>query len=227
MNKMNTESIGATSPKEILDKYPKSLQVVKELDLLPNSWNPNSMPSLVFDSLKKSITKYGWLQYPVVRNYVGQYQIIDGEHRCRAAHELGLDSIQVVVLGTEEQQVTDSDAMTLTQLLNARGQDDVLKRAELLKKLKDNKQEDLFGLLPMTIKDIESQLNLLNFDFKQFENSASEETIAEGAKALKLVEDLEKELRKLHANSESQNFRLLLEQFFEWAKVAISNLEVT
>lgn len=213
--------------KQILEKYPKYLQIVKVEDLLTNPWNPNSMPPMVFESLKKSIEKYGWLQNPVVREYAGQFQIIDGEHRCRAAKELKLYSVQVLVLGIENVQVSDEDAMLLTQLLNARGQDDILKRAELLKKLKDSKQDDLFGLLPMSMKEIESQLKLLDFDFSQFEHTADEKSIAEGAKALKLLEDLVKESRKLHANSNSQSFRLLLEQLFELSKVLIENLEVT
>lgn len=212
---------------EILDKYPQRLISVKVSDLVQNPWNPNQQQPIIYESLKKSILKYGWIQYPVVREYVGQYQIIDGEHRCKAAKELNIETVKVLVLGDDIIEVTDSDAMLLTQLLNTRGQDDVLRRAELLKKIKDSKQEDLFGLMPMTIKEIESQLELLNFDFSQYENVASEKDIAEGAKALKLVIDLEKECRKLHANSDSINFRLLLEQFFEWAKVAKSNLEVT
>ena len=57
--------------------------------------------------------------------------------------------------------------------------------------------------------------------------TATDIDVAEGAKALKLVTDLERELRKLHANSKSESFRLLIEQYFEWAKVMISNLEVT
>ncbi len=221
---MDTEKISA---KEILDKYPKKLGVIAVNDIVPNMWNPNVQKDVIFQSLKKSIEKYGWLQYPVVRDYVGQYQIIDGEHRCKAGKELGMETLQVLILGDDIHEVTDSDAMLLTQLLNARGQDDILKRAELLKKIKDSKQSDLFGLLPQTQKEIESQLALLNFDFSQFEKVADEKVIAEGAKALKLLLDLEKECRKLHANSDSTQFRLLLEQFFEIAKVMTGNLELT
>lgn len=212
---------------DILAKYPKRVISIETKDIVENPWNPNSQAPIIFESLKKSIVKYGWIQYPVVREYVGQYQIIDGAHRFKAAKELNLKEVSVLVLGDDTNEVTDADAMVLTQLLNARGQDDILKRAELLKKLKESKQMELFDLMPMTIKEIESQLNLLNFDFDSFNSTATEKDVAEGAKALKLVFDLEKELRKLHANSDSTNFRLLLEQFFEWAKVVKSNLEVT
>jgi hypothetical protein len=220
------ETTKEITAQDIINKYPKKVTEIDVKLLVANDWNPNSQTPLIYESLKKSIQKYGWLQFPVVRDYVGQYQIIDGFHRGKAAKDLGMEKVTVLVLGDDTNEVSDSDAMLLTQLLNTRGQDDILKRAELLKKLKENNQEDMFGLLPQTIKEIESQLELLNFDFDKFMNSATDIDVAEGAKALKLVQDLERELRKLHANSKSENFRLLLEQYFEWAKVIITNLEV-
>jgi hypothetical protein len=217
------------SVEDILKKYPKNVKEVDVNLLVANEWNPNTQTPIIYESLKKSIQRYGWLQFPVVREYVGQYQIIDGFHRGKAAKDLGMEKVTVLVLGDETTEVSDADAMLLTQLLNTRGQDDILKRAELLKKMKEKAKdgEDLFGYLPMAIKEIESQLDLLNFDFSKFMETATDVDVAEGAKALKLVTDLERELRKLHANSKSTNFRLLLEQYFEWAKVMISNLEVT
>ena len=138
-----------TKIKDLLSKYLNEIQEVDVKLIFPNDWNPNEQPEIVYQSLKKSIQQYGWLQYPVLREYVANFQIIDGEHRVKAAKELGLEKVKCLVLGTLENPVSKEDAMILTQLLNTRGQDDVLKRAALWKELKTSGQQDLFSMLPL------------------------------------------------------------------------------
>ena len=52
----------------------------------PNSWNPNVMKGSVYEFLKRSIKDLGFVQ-PVLVTRDGT--IIDGEHRWKAAKEVG------------------------------------------------------------------------------------------------------------------------------------------
>lgn len=204
--------------KEIFAKYPQSIREISVHDIEPNPWNPNSQPEIVFNSLVKSIEKYGWLQFPVVRYNCGVYQIIDGEHRTRAARKLNLSPIRCLVLGDEEKEVEEVDAKLLTQLLNTRGTDDILKKAKLLKSIQDSNQSDLFGILPETAKQIEEELKLLSFDFSQFDNMAVDVEKGQFEKALSISIAFERELRKVYANLSETNVRLLIEAFYDWNK---------
>ena len=203
--------------KKILEKYPKRVEVLDIKLLVPNPWNPNIQDPLIFQSLKKSIERYGWLYFPVVRQYVGQFQIIDGEHRYKAAKQLNFDNIQCLILGDDSLEVSEEDAKVLTQLLNTRGQDDILKRAELFKSLKDSKQEDLFGLLPITKKQIEEELKLLEFDFSQFGDfGKKKEDKDEIANICSFIFKGENMLRRLHSETNDTQLKILIETFFEW-----------
>ena len=203
--------------KEILDKYPKEVKDIKIKDIVPNQWNPNEQQDIVFNSLKKSIEKYGWLQFPVVREIPGQYEVIDGEHRYKAAKELNLETIKCLVLGNDDNFVKEEDAKILTQLLNNRGQDNILKRAELLKSLKESNQQDLFGLLSMTQEEIDENLKLLDFDFSQYENIEKEvKDIDEIGKICKFIFTSENMLKNLHIQTNNTKLKVLIESFFEW-----------
>jgi len=204
--------------KEIFAKYPQTIQEIVLEQIEPNPWNPNSQPEIVFNSLVKSIQKYGWLQFPVVRYYCGVYQVIDGEHRTRAAKKLGLSPIRCLVLGDKDNEVEEVDAKLLTQLLNTRGTDDILKKAKLLKSIQDSNQTDLFGMLPETAKQIEEELKLLSFDFSQFENMGADVDKGQFEKALSISIAFERELRKVYADLSDTNMRLLIEAFYDWNK---------
>ena len=72
--------------------------------------NPNEMNDLTFTALKQNITKYGFL-FPVVTN--SEYVIADGEHRYKAAKDLGFKEIPVYKL-----DIKDVDRRILRQVLN-------------------------------------------------------------------------------------------------------------
>jgi hypothetical protein len=50
----------------------------------PNDWNPNEMTPEQFNDLVAAICSEGFVSPPVVRNYEGKLQVIDGDHRRRA-----------------------------------------------------------------------------------------------------------------------------------------------
>lgn len=127
-----------------------------------NKWNPNVQNERLFGKLKDSIKTNGFTCPILVRQIKDEYEIIDGEHRYKACKELGYDSIKVEDMGVIE----DSMAKMLTIALNnIRGQDDVLKRAQILKQLNDGQ----LALLPWDKKEIENELELANFDWSQYD----------------------------------------------------------
>ena len=67
----------------------------------PNKWNPNQMKGSVYEFLKKSIQKLGFVQ-PILITKNGT--IIDGEHRWRALRDIGATEAEVKVLDISESE---------------------------------------------------------------------------------------------------------------------------
>lgn len=72
--------------------------------------NPNKMTASQLEVLKRNIEKYGFL-VPVILNK--DYIVIDGEHRYKAAEELGMKEIKAIVL-----DVNDVDKSVIRQVMN-------------------------------------------------------------------------------------------------------------
>jgi ParB-like nuclease domain len=97
-------------------------------DITPNDYNPNRMSEHEFGLLLKSITEDGFTQPVVVST---EHTIIDGEHRWRAAQELGMTEVPVVVA-----PMTAEQARIATLRHNrARGNEDIELAAEVLRDL--------------------------------------------------------------------------------------------
>ena len=69
----------------------------------PNDYNPNRQQAVNHGLLIESIRADGWTQPIVVRppNADGVHIIIDGEHRWKAAKEMGQETLPCVVLETD------------------------------------------------------------------------------------------------------------------------------
>jgi len=85
--------------------------------------NPNKMSSRQFQALKKSIQRWGFV-IPIITNR--DFLVADGEHRLRAAKELGMKQVSVVRL-----PVDDVDRRLIRQVMNKiRGEHDLFMDAE-------------------------------------------------------------------------------------------------
>lgn len=127
----------------------------------PNPWNPNTMSKEMFEKAKHSLKELGMLGSILVREVCGIYEILDGEHRWKAAKELEYTEITIESLG----EIDDQKAKVLTILLNnLKGKDDLEKRAAIFKELNENQM----SLLPFTKEEIENEIKLFNFDFSQY-----------------------------------------------------------
>lgn len=114
-------------------------------ELFPNSYNPNVLDDDLFAKAVASIQTYGFVDPVTARIVEGRYEIIDGEHRVRAAMELGLVSIPVIRI-----EVDDDTARQLTLVLNElHGRPDPAKLQRLLSGLSERHPiESLMKTLP-------------------------------------------------------------------------------
>lgn len=130
----------------------------------PNPWNPNRQDAFIFEKEKASIREFGFV-VPITCREVGgpirDYQVIDGEHRCKAAKELGYTEVPIINLG----DVDDQTAKQLTIILNetkGQAQPDLL-RALLDDLLSKKPKADLLKVLPYTPMQFDSMVTQFNW----------------------------------------------------------------
>jgi hypothetical protein len=128
--------------------------------LKPNPWNPNVQDSFIFEKEKESIRRFGFVVPITVREMGDSWEIIDGEHRWKAAKELGYLSIPVIVI-----DVTEEEAKQLTIVLNeTRGEANPEKLKALLADLTGSvPMAELMTVLPFSPEKMDSILG--NFDW--------------------------------------------------------------
>lgn len=110
----------------------------------PNPWNPNRMSQTMFEKELASIRAHGFIVPVTVRQVDGGYQIVDGEHRWKAAKALGIEAIPCWDLGVIE----DDDARELTIILNeTRGESNPERLRELLRDLSQRRSPEHLGTI--------------------------------------------------------------------------------
>jgi ParB-like chromosome segregation protein Spo0J len=98
-------------------------ELVNVDSLTVDGMNPNRMGARRFEALKKSIERWGFI-VPVITNK--DLLVADGEHRLRAAKELGMKQVSVVRLPVDE-----VDRRLIRQVMNKiRGEHDLFLDAE-------------------------------------------------------------------------------------------------
>ncbi len=131
--------------------------------LLPHPLNSNVMSADLQAKLKAHIRRTRRYPFLVVRPHPdepGKYQVLDGHHRVAILKDLGHAEARCDVW-----EVNDREAKLLLATLNRlQGQDQPLKRAELIHELLGEMNlADLSGLLPETDKQLEELHALLEF----------------------------------------------------------------
>ncbi len=141
-----------------------TVKIVVPIDSVqPNKHNPNVMSKSTFDKLKKNFEEKGFFGSIIVREHLipGYYEILDGEHRWKAAKELGWTEVPVENAG----KISDDELKFHTiNFNNARGKDDVFKLAEMMSDISEGQQQ----LLPWTSEEITNTKKLIEFDFSQY-----------------------------------------------------------
>lgn len=149
----------------------------------PNPWNPNEMDKAMFEKELASIRKFGFVDPLTVRwrglTSAGAdiYEIIDGEHRWKAAQDLGYTELPCWTLG----QLDDDDAKELTIVLNeTRGKSDKERLSVLLKGLVERRGETAIrDIMPFDRDRFNELLGKMSIDWNKLEERR-EATQAEG-----------------------------------------------
>lgn len=130
-------------------------------------WNPNEMSEEKFEALKADLKEHGQLYPIVVREVKGPkqngYEVVEGNHRLKAAKALCWKAIKATV----QEFKTPEEAMLLNFRANsARGQHNPFKEAELFKRILEagRTQESLGKELGVDRSLIAKRVSLLKID---------------------------------------------------------------
>jgi len=165
-------------------------QLVKLLvpveDVVPNTWNPNSMDAFMRDKLVKAVRKDGFvlpvLVRPAPQGSASKWEIVDGEHRWRvASEELQMKAIPVLNLGP----ISDAEAKAITIKANTlRGEFDSVKLAEMVDDLiTAYGKEHVIDQLPYTPERLQSMMDLIHTDLNNLELGEPDKSQAPGESA--------------------------------------------
>ncbi len=136
------------------------VQVISLDKLFAHPDNPNTQNKSVFAKLVRNIERTGRYEPILVRVHpeqAGDFQIINGHHRCKALEKLGRSEADCIVWEVDDEQ-TDILLSTLNRLT---GSDIVSKKIAILKRLRETiTARDLAKLMPQTSAQIERLANL-------------------------------------------------------------------
>ena len=159
-------------------------------DIVPNSEQPRERFSEEgMEDLKRSIAEHGILEPPVVRRKGDFFELIAGERRYRAARELNLETIEVIVMDVE----SDERMLILSLIENIQREDlNAVEEAKAYRQIMDKTgagQEEVSKVVGKSRSAVANTLRLLGLP-QQVQDMISEGALAPGsARALAAVED--------------------------------------
>ncbi|HBW8880920.1 TPA: chromosome partitioning protein ParB [Klebsiella pneumoniae] len=114
--------------------------------LRPNPWNTNSVGAQNFEKLKGSIEKLGFFKPILARELDGgQFEILGGEHRWRAAMEQGISTVPVISVG----KISNLVAKQMSLVDNERyGEDDQVALQRLIEEIQSELDYQLSEIAP-------------------------------------------------------------------------------
>jgi len=142
----------------------QKLKLVPAARVQPNPWNYNVQSDDDFTKLAASLRRFGFVERPVVRTLAdGTYQIINGEHRWRAAQLIGMVEIPVVDVG----EMDDAQAKQLTIILNELGgSPDQVRLADLMRDIHESVSVDeMREVMPYSAGELRMYLDAVDFSF--------------------------------------------------------------
>jgi len=132
--------------------------------LRPNSWNPNVQDEITFRRELASIRRFGFVDPIICRLDGALYEIIDGEHRWKAAKELGFTEVPIYDISP----IGLHEAKQLTVVLNElRGKPQEKKLGELLRDLlASSTLDELTEVMPYSKDEFAQIAQLPGFDWE-------------------------------------------------------------
>lgn len=124
--------------------------------LVPNTWNFNEQPEVMFEHQKAAIVTHGLMKPITVREVGKRFEILNGYHRWLACKELQVKKVPINNLG----EVSDGEARLYTALLNEiTGQADVVRKSQIIERLYESDHwEQIQNSLPMDGQEMENYL---------------------------------------------------------------------
>lgn len=166
--------------------------------LRPNTWNYNRQSEGVFAKLVAAIRRHGFTKPVVVRSVRGVpgHEVVDGEHRWRAAVSLGIPEVPVIDLGP----ISDERARELTVVMNElAGQADEARLGELLRATAaEATAAELAAVMPFSAPEMGAYLELSRYGFASLPEADPAPELRAPAKAEMTFEGAEaREVRAL------------------------------
>jgi hypothetical protein len=147
----------------VTDQLPE-IVVLPCSEIQENAWNPNVMQDDRMAQLVANVKRVGFVQPILVRPNVGDgrpYEIVDGEHRFRAARAAGLEFVPCVI-----RDVDDAEAKAQTIALNQlRGEMDPAQLAAIVREI-DEAGIDLAEFSGFTADELGALDQLLEIDWR-------------------------------------------------------------
>ena len=141
--------------------------MVKVAEIAPDPQNHNAMSSKDYSTLVASLVEFGFVDPLLVREKKGKrgekYETINGEHRWRAAQDVGLAAVPCINLGV----VSDAEAEQLAVVTNELGGDpDQVRLAERLRRINLGVPfEKLARIMPYSSTELKVLIGSVDFSF--------------------------------------------------------------
>jgi len=170
-------------------------QMIEVSKIKLDQTNPNVMEKDKFQALKRNIQRFGFI-VPVIINK--DYVIADGEHRFKAAIELGYDKVLTIIIDVDE-----VDRRIIRQVMNKlHGEHDIRKDIEdyqfMLEKKKDF--DYIVSLLGESKKYLQDMMELKNELLEEYivlkEEKIKDEIESSRQITIKLTDDQKREIVK-------------------------------
>ncbi len=147
----------------------KHLKYISAEKIFPNPHQPRkNFDEESIRALADSISKYGIIQPISVRQKDGNYELVAGERRLRAARMCGLSEIPCVVIKASEKKSAEMAMIENIQRKNL----DIFEEAEAIEKLlakSECTQAQLAGSLSMSQSALANKLRILRYTAEQRE----------------------------------------------------------
>lgn len=137
--------------------------------LRPNAFNTNRVSPENEQKLVNSLKKFGVYKPIICREVGDELEIIGGEHRWRAAKQIGLREVPIVNLGV----VSEEKSRQLMLVDNGRwGEDDPLALSELLKEF--GNPDEILNFLPMSSDELDAIFSTSSIDLDDLDSSTDD-----------------------------------------------------
>lgn len=157
-NRALGKGLSALIPDKVQTKKGESVAYLKTEQIQYNAYQPRThYDDEKLEDLKASIKEKGVLQPILVRSKEGNYEVVAGERRLRAARAIGMDEIPVIV-----KEVSDQEALVLALVENIQREElNPIEEAQAFKRLIEEFQYTQDKVADAVGKDRSTISNLL------------------------------------------------------------------